>query len=73
MQRDIEMSEDEQNPQINIGKIPVKGGAGAVLVIIALLGVMLYALPELRGPFVIGLGGGLVLAVILIVWHKARG
>jgi hypothetical protein len=34
---------------------------------------MLYALPELRGPFVIGLGGGLILAIILILWHKARG
>ena len=67
------MPEDERRPEIRIDRIPVRGGAGAVLVIIALLGVMLYALPELRGPFVIGLGGGLILAVILILWHKARG
>ena len=67
------MPEDERRPEIRIDRIPVRGGAGAVLVIIALLGVMLYALPELRGPFVSGLGGGLILAVILILWHKDRG
>lgn len=67
------MPDEEQNPQIRIDKIPVRGGIGAVLVITALLGVMLYALPDLRGPFVVGLVGGLILAVILILWHKIRG
>ena len=66
------MPEDEQNPQIRIDKIPVKGGAGALLIVIALLGVILYALPDLRGPFVVGLGGGLCVAILLIVWHRCR-
>ena len=67
------MPEDEQNPEIRIDKIPVKGGVGALIIVMALLGVMLYALPDLRGPFAIGLIGGLCLAVVLIVWHKYRG
>ena len=67
------MPEDEQSPQIRIDKIPVKGGFGALLIVLALLGLMLYALPDLRGPFVIGLIGGLCLAAMLIVWRRWRG
>ena len=66
------MPEDEQNPQIRIDKIPVKGGFGALAIVVALLGVLLYALPDLRGPFTIGLVGGVCLALILIVWHRRR-
>jgi hypothetical protein len=66
------VSDDERNPQIRIDRIPVKGGAGAVLVIVALLSVMLIELPELRWPALLGLIGGGVVGCVLILWHRSR-
>jgi hypothetical protein len=66
------MPEDERNPQIRIDRIPVKGGLGAVLAIVALLAAMLVELPGLRPVFVTGALAGVVLALVLIFWRRHR-
>ena len=63
------MSEETQNPQINISKIAVGGGiAGAFFAAVSML-IFLMGIPLLRllFPAAIALGGG-----IALVFHFAR-
>jgi hypothetical protein len=66
------MPAEERNPEIRIDKIPVKGGLGALLAIIVLLGAMLVELPGLRPVFVTSALAGVVLALVLILWRRRR-
>ncbi len=51
-------------------KIPVRGGIGAVLTIIVLLGALVLELEGLRVPAIVGLVGGVLLGCILILWRR---
>lgn len=64
------MTDGDRDPQINLSKIPVGGGLGALAAIVILLSVMVVELPQLRWLAVYGIGTGLVLAVILILWRR---
>jgi hypothetical protein len=60
----------DRNVEIRMDRIPVRGGVGAVLVIITLLGAMVLELEGLRLPAILGLIGGLVIGCGLIVWRR---
>ncbi len=62
----------EDTPQIQMSRIPVGKGLGALAVIVIVIGAMLVELPSLRGPVLLGAGGGCVLAAILIAWHARQ-
>jgi hypothetical protein len=64
------MSPNDRNVEIRMDRIPVRGGIGAVLVIITLLGAMLLELEGLRLPAIAGLIGGLLVGGVLIVWRR---
>jgi hypothetical protein len=64
------MSRNDRNVEIRMDRIPVRGGIGAVLVIITLLGAMLLELEGLRLPALAGLIGGLLVGGVLIVWRR---
>lgn len=66
------MPEPGRDPQINISKIPVRGGLGALAAIVILLAVMVVELPQLRWLAVYGIGAGLVLGVTLILWRRRK-
>jgi hypothetical protein len=66
------MADPGRDPQINISKIPVRGGFGALAIILVLLGIMVTALPELRWLAVYGVGTGLLVGVVLILWRRRR-
>ena len=62
----------EDTPQIQMSRIPVGKGLGALAVIVIVIGAMLVELPSLRAPVILGAAGGCVLAAILIIWHARR-
>jgi hypothetical protein len=66
------MAGDERNAEIRIDKIPVRGGVGAVLIIILVSAVMLVELPALRWPILLGVLGGVVLGGVLIFRRRLR-
>jgi len=66
------MSFGDDAPQIQMSRIPAGKGLGALAIIVILIGAMLLELPSLRGPVIVGAGGGCVLAAILIAWHARR-
>ena len=66
------MSPDDRNVEIRMDRIPVRGGIGAVLTIILLLGAMLLELKGLRLPAIAGLVGGILVGVTLIAWRRLR-
>jgi hypothetical protein len=66
------MSEEDRNVEIQVDKIPIRGGIGAVLAIVLLLGALVLELPALRVPAVAGILGGVVVGAFLIVRHKPR-
>jgi len=59
----------EKHQGIRIDKIPVEGGAGLVFVLGILL-IGLIAQPAIRSLALLAIGGGLVGAVGLRLWHK---
>ena len=64
------MSEDDRDVEIRIDRIPVGRGIGALIAIVVLLGAMLVELPALRLPAIAGIVGGVVVALVLIIWHR---
>lgn len=56
--------------QITMSRIPIRGGAGAFVLIVILVAGVLADLPQLRGPFLGGVGLGLLFAVALIIWRR---
>lgn len=64
---------EDENAEIRIDKIPVKGGLGALLAIVLLITGMLVELPGLGWPVLSGVLGGAVLAIVLIFWRRRRG
>lgn len=64
------MPTDNRNVEIRMDKIPVRGGIGAVLTIIVLLGALVLELEGLRIPAIVGLVGGVLLGCILILWRR---
>ena len=60
-------------PSINIGRIPIRGGIGAGILILILLTAVLIELPVLRWIALPGILAGFAVAVILIILRKHRG
>lgn len=60
----------ERDGQISMSRIPIRGGIGAFVLIVILVAAVLGDLPQLRGPFLGGVGLGLVFAVALILWRR---
>jgi hypothetical protein len=58
--------------QINTTRIPIKGGIGAALAIIVLLGALLHDVPAIRALAIPGLLGGLLFAAALHAWRKSH-
>jgi len=55
-----------------IDRIPIRGGIGVGIVIVVLVVAMLLDLPGLRIPALLGIAGGVVLAAVLVAWHRGR-
>lgn len=60
----------DRDGQITMSRIPIRGGIGAFVLIVILVAAVLADLPQLRGPFLGGVGLGLVFAVALILWRR---
>lgn len=67
------MASDEERGEINISKIPVRGGVGALALILILLGAMSAELPGIRWLAIGGTLVGAVFGIILIAWRRHRG
>ena len=63
------MSNDNRDADIRIDRIPVRGGIGAAVVVIALVASMLVDVPGLRIA-IIGIAGGVIVGTILIAWRR---
>ena len=61
---------DEPEAQITMSRIPIRGGMGALALIVILVSGVLAELPQLRGRFLGGVVLGLLFAVALIVWRR---
>jgi hypothetical protein len=61
-----------ERPEINISKIPIRGGIGALAAIVVLLTVMAVELPAVRWLALSGTLTGLVFGFALIVWRRAH-
>lgn len=61
---------DDRDGRISMSRIPVRGGIGAFVLIVILIAAVLGDLPQLRGPFLGGVGLGLMFAVALILWRR---
>jgi hypothetical protein len=60
----------DRDGQITMSRIPIRGGIGAFVLIVILVAAVLAELPQLRRPFLGGVGLGLVFAVALILWRR---
>jgi len=67
----------EANPirdvRINSASIPIRGGASAGIIILALLIAVLRDVPQLRWFAIPGILSGLVFGVTLVLWRRHRG
>jgi hypothetical protein len=61
---------DEPRAQITMSRIPIRGGVGALALIVILVSGVLAELPQLRWRFLGGMALGLVFAVALILWRR---
>jgi len=66
------MSSEDREAEIRSDRIRIRGGIGAAIAIIVLLGAMVLDLPGLRIPVVVGTLGGLLVGAGLIAWHRRR-
>ena len=66
------MSNDDQDAEIRMDRIRVRGGIGAAIVIVVLVGAMALDLPGLRIPVFGGILGGVIVGAVLIAWHRRR-
>jgi len=68
------MQEDTPNPQINVSKIPVSGGAAGAFVAIGSMAIFLIGLPVLRYMFPAAVILGCVVALVLhFMRHETPG
>jgi hypothetical protein len=66
------LSHEDQEAEIRIDRVRVRGGIGAAIVIVVLLGAMVLDLPGLRIPVVAGILGGVIVGAALIAWHRRK-
>lgn len=66
------MSNNDQDAEIRIDRIRVRGGIGAAIVIVVLVGAMALDLPGLRIPVLAGILGGVIVGAALIAWHRRK-
>jgi hypothetical protein len=62
---------DLERPEINMSSIKVAGVGG--LGMVAIIGIMAYALPEVRWFVAAGLGGGIVGGLAFLAYRALRG
>jgi hypothetical protein len=68
------MSEEIQNPQINVSKIPLGSGLGGALAALACMLIILFGIPELWYFVPVPLALGCVVALFLhFIRHKSPG
>lgn len=60
---------DQGRPEIQIAKIPVKGGMGLVFTV-GTIAIFCLALPEARWFVALAIPAGVVVAIALRSWHK---
>ena len=61
----------QPDPQPSQSRVFLKGTTGLVIAI-AIVGILLIAFPAYRWFFLISVGIGLGVALILFLWHKLR-
>jgi hypothetical protein len=66
------VSNDDRELEPRIDRIPIRGGIGVGIVVVVLVAAMLLDLPGLRIPALFGIAGGVVLAALLIAWHRGK-
>jgi hypothetical protein len=66
------MRNDHRELDPRIDRISIRGGIGVGVVIVALVAAMLLDLPGLRIPALVGIAGGVILAAVLIAWHRGK-
>jgi hypothetical protein len=66
------MRNDEREVEPRIDRIPIRGGIGVGIVVVVLVTAMLLDLPGLRIPALLGIAGGVVLAAVLVAWHRGK-
>jgi predicted branched-subunit amino acid permease len=67
----VSFSRDQDRPEIQMAKIPVKGGMGLVFTI-GTIAIFCLALPEARWFVALAVPAGLVVAIALCAWHKRQ-
>jgi hypothetical protein len=64
------VSNEDPEAEIRIDRIRVRGGIGATIVVVVLVGAMVLDLPGLRIPVVAGALGGAIVGAALIAWRR---
>jgi cytosine/uracil/thiamine/allantoin permease len=68
---DPSSARDEARPEIQISKIPVRGGMGLVFTA-GTIAIFCIALPEARWFLALAIPAGIVVGVVLNYWHSRR-
>jgi hypothetical protein len=66
------MTSDNRELEPRIDRIPIRGGIGVGIVIVVLVAAIILDLPGLRIPALLGIAGGVVLAAVLVAWHRGK-
>ena len=63
---------EDDYPEINISRIRVGGDLGGLIFVVGMMVCLLLGVPSARGFFGGSLAGGVVVAGILLWWHRGR-
>ncbi len=63
----------DERPTINLSGIPVRGGLGALALVVLLLAAMAAELPAARWLALVGTAAGVLLGAGLIAWRRRQG
>ncbi len=63
---------EDDFPAINISRIRIGGDLGGLFFVVGMVVCTLIGVPSARGFFGLSLAGGVVVAAVLLVWHRRR-
>ncbi len=63
---------EDDHPEINMSRIKVGGDLGGLIFVIGVVVCTLIGVPSSRGFFGLSLAGGVVVAAVLLLWHRRR-
>jgi hypothetical protein len=63
---------EDDYPEINCSRIKVGGDLGGLFFVVGMVVCTLIGVPESRGFLGASLAGGVVVAAVLLVWHRRR-